>query len=70
MNISQPKLRCEKFDDDDDNDDINVFGNKLSLLTERHWFFFLLTVYDFIFSPLNTNQNYSKTLNTGSTLPL
>ena len=27
MNISQPKLRIEKFDDDDDNDDNNNNNN-------------------------------------------
>ena len=41
MNISQLKLRSEKFDDDDDDDDNNNDNNKL--------FFFCFSFYAFVF---------------------
>ena len=36
MNISQLKLRSEKFDDDDDDDDDNSNNNNLALMSLLH----------------------------------
>jgi len=45
VNISQPKLRNEKFDDDDD-DDIIIIISCNWVVTRWQWLFYMYTKYD------------------------